>query len=378
MTTTNNITVIGIGRLGICLALCLEKAGYHVLGVDLSPEYIEQIKTKTVDSKEPKVTAYLKNSQHFQATTSLQEGLEFSDLCFIVVPTNTIQEIQTYDHSALSLLLQEINDCAVSNKHLVICSTVFPGYIENTASQILTNCKETTLNYNPEFIAQGNIIEGLEHPDMVLIGEATKEAGERIEQVYKRLCAKKLPAISRMSIPSAEITKLAVNCFITGKIAFANLISDIADLTKGADKNEILAAIGKDQRIGSKNLAPGYGFGGPCFPRDNRALGNYASLLGIEPLLFKATDEANHLHAEFMAKKILEKDLKEYVFDDVCYKPNCPVPIIEHSQKLLIAQKLASQGKEVTILDNEEVIQKVKQQYGNIFKYVTQKQSASG
>lgn len=369
------LTVIGIGRLGICLALCLEKAGFDVLGVDLSPTYVDQVNQKTFQSQEPFVMEYLQKSTHLRATSSLKEGLDFSDICFIVVPTNTIQEIQIYDHAILSNLLQEIDAQAISHKHLVICSTVFPGYIQQTGLSLLSHCLDTTLSYNPEFIAQGNIIRGLENPDMVLIGEASKELGDQLEEIYQSLCVNS-PAIARMSVASAEIAKLAVNCFITNKIAFANLVADIADLTPGADKTQILEALGKDQRIGSKNLAPGYGFGGPCFPRDNRALGNYASLLGVDPLLFRATDEVNRLHADFIAKTILEKNLDSYVFEDVCYKPNCPVPIIEDSQKLVVAQKIASQGKEVTILDSEQVIQKVKQQYGNIFKYVTQRAPA--
>lgn len=370
-----NITVVGIGRLGLCLALCLEKVGYHVLGVDTSPEYIAEINARTFKSAEPSVTDYLKASLNFKATTSLKEGLEFSDICFIVVPTNTVPEEQTYDHTILSSILTNINSLKVSNKHLSICSTVFPGYIRNTGKALISDCTNTTLSYNPEFIAQGNIIAGLRSPDLVLIGEGSTAAGDILQSTYQKLCIN-TPSICRMSTESAEITKLAINCFITSKIAFANVIGDIADETAGADKIAILEAIGKDQRIGSKNLASGYGFGGPCFPRDNQALGNYASLIGIVPFLFRATDQSNYSHAEFLAKKILQKDLSEYVFDDVCYKPNCPVPIIENSQKLVIAKKLADLGKEVTILDSECVIQKVKQQYGNIFKYITQKQTS--
>ena len=168
---------------------------------------------------------------------------------------------------------------------------------------------------------------------------------------------------------------MAVNCFITAKIAFANLVGDIADETPGADKYEILQAVGKDQRIGVKYLSPGYGFGGPCFPRDNRALGNYATLLGIKPLLFTATDEANDQHAQYITKKLLEKNLDKYFFEDVCYKSNCPVPIIENSQKLVVAKALAEKGKEVTILDTESVITKVRQEYKNIFSYAYKKLS---
>jgi len=171
-----------------------------------------------------------------------------------------------------------------------------------------------------------------------------------------------------MSVESAEITKLAINCFITSKIAFANLVADIADVTPGADKNAILAAVGKDLRIGSRCMKPGYGFGGPCFPRDNRALGNYAILRGIEPTIFRATDIANAQHADFMAQKFCQTG--ECTFEDVCYKPNCPVPIIEESQKLVVAKKMAERGVKVTIVDRENIIALVQKEYGDIFNYV--------
>ncbi|MBS0625108.1 MAG: UDP-glucose/GDP-mannose dehydrogenase family protein [Verrucomicrobia bacterium] len=369
------ITVIGIGRLGICLALCLEKAGYDVLGVDVSPAYIAEVNSKTFSSLEPSVNDYLRSSKNFKATTSIPEGVAFSDLIFLVVPTNTAPGIESYDHTILSDVLAKIDECAPSNKHVVISSTVFPGYIAKTARPLLKNCPNATVSYNPEFIAQGNIIHGMRYPDMVLIGEGSKEAGQLLESIYTKLCAN-TPHIARMSPESAEIAKLTVNCFVTAKIAFANLIGDIADETPNADKNAILEAVGKDQRIGSKNLMPGYGFGGPCFPRDNRALGNYATLIGIEPLLFRATDEVNAMHTAYQAKKLIEQNLDKYVFEDVCYKPNCPVPIIEHSQKLAIAKTLADQGKEVTILDSENVISKVRQEYKNIFNYASKYLSA--
>lgn len=363
-----NITVIGIGRLGICLALCLEQAGYQVLGIDVSPEYVDAVNAKTFSSLEPKVNECLQKSQNFRATTSLSEGIAHSDLIFIVVPTNTIPDLQTYDHLILSNVLKEINNFKVSNKSIVISSTVFPGYIQQTAEELLSDCTNTTISYNPEFISQGNIIDGMQNPDIVLIGEGSKQTGDLLELIYQSLCHNK-PHICRMSPQSAEITKLAVNCFITMKIAFANLVGDIADETENADKIEILQAIGKDQRIGLKNLMPGYGFGGPCFPRDNRALGNYATLKGIAPILFHATDQTNEEHAKYQAKKLLDKNLESYVFEDVCYKENCPVPIIEHSQKLAVAKALAEQGKDVTILDTENVILKVRQEYKNMFRY---------
>jgi UDPglucose 6-dehydrogenase len=372
MNPTNQITVIGIGRLGICLALCLEKAGYHVLGVDLSENYIDQINKKILVSPEPLISEYLKNSQNFRATTSFQEGLDFSDTYFIAAPTNTVPDIQSYDHSILSNILTKMNAQAVANKHIIISATVFPGYITNTALPLIANCPNTTISYNPEFIAQGNIIKGLSYPDMVLIGEGSPIAGDQLESIYNKLCNNH-PHIARMSVPSAEITKLAVNCFITAKIAFANLIGDIADETPGADKEAITKAIGQDKRVGTKNMKPGFGYGGPCFPRDNRALGNYASVIGIDPLFFQTTDQTNDTHATYMAKKLAKKNLKTYIFENVCYKPDCSVPIIENSQKLVVAKKLTELGKEVVISDTEVIIQKVKEVFLNQFKYSVKK-----
>lgn len=364
-----NLTVIGIGRLGLSLALSLEKAGYNVLGVDVSSDYVSKLNTKTLNSPEPYINDYLRTSQNFKATTSLQEGLEFSDSYFILVSTTT--GVDGYDFNALSALLTEINAYRISNKKIIICSTLFPGYVRNTACHLLQDCKNVDISYNPPFIAQGTIIQGLRNPDMVLIGEGSLESGEFLQTVYESVCLN-TPYIARMSVESAEIAKLALNCFVTAKIAFANLIGDIADETPGADKVAILDAIGKDQRIGSRCLLPGFGFGGPCFTRDNRGLSRYATLKGINPLLFNATDQVNDLHALFMAKKLLEQNLDEYIFEDVSYKPNCPVKIIEASQKVEVAKHVAEHGKLVTIRDTEEVIHLLKEKYGNLFNYVNQ------
>jgi len=364
----NNISVIGIGRLGICTALCFEKAGYNVLGVDIFPSYIDAVNNKTLKSPEPSAEKYLKESKNFRATISLDAALEFSDMLFIVIATPSTPEKEAYDHSALGRLLSEINKRKVKNKHIVICCTVFPGYIRNVARLLIQNCENTTISYNPEFIAQGNIVKWFSNPDMVLIGEGSQEAGDRLEEIYRRTCIN-APRICRMNPESAEITKLAINCFITTKIAYANMIGDIADRTPGADKFDILNAVGKDQRIGTRCLIPGYGFGGPCFPRDNRALGSYAKTIKIEPIISQATDHSNKFHAKIMALDLLAQNKEVYVFEDVNYKENCPVVILEESQKLVVAEIIAKKGKRVIIRDKANVIHQVIQKFGNLFEY---------
>lgn len=363
-----NITIIGIGRLGLCIALCLEKAGFNVLGVDIDSNYIKKINNKSFESFEPFVSDYLKKSKNFKATAILEEGLYFSNIYFICVDTPTTLGDMAYDDKNLNKILSDINAKRVENKHIIISCTVFPGYISSIGKPLLKDCKNTTLNYNPEFIAQGNIIKDFINPSIVLIGQESWEVGNIIESIYKKVVENN-PVFCHMTPISAEITKLALNCFVTTKIAFANVIADVA-CSVGADKYDILFAIGHDNRIGDKCLNPGYGYGGPCFPRDNRALSSYAQKVGIDLLISKATDASNNQHAQFMVDSFLKDSKSEYIFEDVTYKSNCPVPIIEESQKLVVAAKLAKAGKPVIIKDKKSVIDLVKKDYGNLFEYI--------
>lgn len=366
LIANNNATVIGIGKVGLTLALSLESGGYDVLGVDVSEQYVRNINSKNFSSKEPMIEDYLRNSKNFRATTSLKEGLDFSNICFILLSTTLGTDSYSFD--TMIDLFREINRMKISDKHLVICSTVTPGFIRNKVIPELKDCSNITISYNPPFIAQGMIVNGLRYPDMVLIGAGSKEAGQLLRKIYQSVCLNS-PYMAEMSVESAEIAKLALNCFVTAKIAFANLIGDIADESPGADKYDILKAVGRDTRIGSKYFTPGYGFGGPCFTRDNRAFVEYTSSIGMEPTIFSTTDYTNELHAKFMVKKLVEQNLDTYVFEDISYKENCPVKIIEASQKLSVAKGVAEQGKRVIIVDEKEVIDQVQQKFGDLFQY---------
>eukprot|EP00741_Cyanophora_paradoxa_P012487 tig00020610_g12066.t1 len=362
------ISVIGVGRLGICVALSLDRAGYEVLGVDVFPSYVDAINKKTLRSPEPFVEEFLQASKNFRATTSMDEAIAFSDILMIFCATPNSGGDRFYDHSTLTRILSDINARKVQNKHVVIGCTVLPGYINEVGKFALRDCVNTSLSYNPEFIAQGEIIQTFLNPDMVLIGEGSKDAGDVLEKIYLEMCDNQ-PRVARMSASSAEICKISLNCFVTTKISYANYIGDIADRTPGANKYDILQAIGADTRVGNKYLRPGYGYGGPCFPRDNRALAQYAESVGIKPLISNATDEYNNLHRKIMVEELLKKNLDVYEFEDVAYKANCPVPIIEESQKLLIARDLIKAGKKVLIRDTADKIRACMEEYGSIFQY---------
>jgi nucleotide sugar dehydrogenase len=207
----------------------------------------------------------------------------------------------------------------------------------------------------------------LVNPDILLIGEGSKTAGDLIEKIYRKIVDNS-PSVHRMTRIEAEITKIALNCYLTTKISFANMVGDIA-ITSGCNPDVILSAIGSDKRIGEKNLKYGFGFGGPCFPRDNRALALFAKDVGLEAQISKASDIANNLHLNFQFNEYkLKYSLSEpIVFSNVAYKPG--TTIIEESQKLKLAVMLMEASYSVTIKDYYDIISQVRKLYGDNFNY---------
>lgn len=362
-----NITLIGIGKLGLGFALLLEKAGYNVLGVDIFQQYIDSINSKTFKTKEPHYENLLLESKNLRATMNIIDGLKHSDIIFIMVQTPNSGTDKYYDHSILSNLLMKINEYKVENKHIIIGCTVMPKYIQNIGEQLLANCKNCTLNYNPEFIAQGEIINGFLNPDIILIGTKTDEVGVKLREIYDKIVLTS-PKYCIISPIEAEITKITINGFITTKLSFANMISDVCD-TVGADKNKVLESVGGDSRIGNKYFRPGYSFGGPCFPRDTKALALFVEQSKINNEILLATTKYNNEHINFQTKQMLSENKNEYLIENICYKENSKIPIIEESAKLKIAHKLADAGKKIIIQDEIQLINEVKKEYGNIFNY---------
>jgi len=367
----DNVSVIGIGRLGLCFALTMEKAGYKVLGMDLHPSYVEQINNKTFTSPEPSVEEYLSTCQNFVATTSLSDTVNHSRVLYTVVATPSLSNGR-YDHSQIDSLVESLIGLGVQRdeKHLVVCCTTMPGYTDTVADRLREY--NYVVSYNPEFIAQGTIIRDQAKPDMVLIGEGNEKCGDELEEHYHKM-TENSPTIARMSPLSAEIAKLSLNCFCTTKIAFANMIGDLA-LKVGADPGHILNAIGSDSRIGHKNLRYGFGYGGPCFPRDNRAIGIFARDIEMPAFISEATDEMNALHLDYQIKMFStqEPQDKVYVFsNDTSYKVRenevlvAPITykagtnILEESQQMLFAYGIADKGFQVKIVDTPDVISRL-------------------
>ena len=178
------------------------------------------------------------------------------------------------------------------------------------------------------------------------------------------------PVYCRMDPLSAEIAKLATNCFLTTKISFANSIGDLA-VKAGANPDKILSAIGSDSRIGPKYLGYGFGFGGPCFPRDNRALGKFGDMVGYPLQISKATDSVNDDHFNFQLFQYLNAHPadSEIVFEAVAYKKGTSQ--LTESQQLRLAVALAQHGRTVVIRDSTEVVEQVRELHPGLFKLET-------
>ncbi|KAJ1485481.1 hypothetical protein T484DRAFT_1945506, partial [Baffinella frigidus] len=357
--TREKVAVLGLGRLGLCFAVVLDQAGYDVVGMDVNPGTVEEVNSRRSNSTEPHLAEGLAACTHIRATTSMAEAVSEVKLIFILVPTPNSGGRDYYNHSILSNVLFQLNALKLENKHVVISATVMPGYVHGTGKFLLRDCVNTTLSYNPAFVAQGDIMQGYRTGgwfSLVLVGRANDEAGLILTRVYNKIApADRCPAICLMSPESAEIAKLSSNCFRTTKISFCNMVADLADRTPGADAKEICDALAQDKSIGPIGMRPGYGYGGPCYPRDNQALALYARQIGIDPCIPVATHAYNEQHHDYMAQAKLREGRATYLFEDVAYKPKCAVAMIDESPKLAVACRLVAEGKHVVIRDRYAV-----------------------
>tara|TARA_Y100000296_G_scaffold551_1_gene555 strand:- start:1795 stop:2904 length:1110 start_codon:yes stop_codon:yes gene_type:complete len=360
------ISVIGVGRLGLCFALTLEEAGYDVLGNDISLGYIEKLNNKTLKASEFGVEQMLAQAENFKATTSLQETVDHSDTLFVIVATPSLEN-GGYDHSQIDSLVEEIKKFGIQEKQkqFIICCTTMPGYCDTVQERLEEY--NYVVSYNPEFIAQGTILRDQKSPDMVLIGEGTRQSGALIQQIYEKHTVNE-PKICRMSRFEAEICKISLNCFLTTKISFANMIGDIVKKS-GGDPKIVLDAIGCESRIGGKYLNYGFGYGGPCLPRDNKALGVYADSIGMPADISLATDNINEKHLNFQVSEFILNNQRHepIVFNSVTYKPG--TTIIEESQQLAYAAAIANAGYDVLIIEHPDTVSQVRNIYGDLFKY---------
>jgi UDPglucose 6-dehydrogenase len=366
------IGLIGAGRLGICLALLMENAGYDVLVSDIREDYVENLNKKIIETAEPHVAEHLKEARNIEATTDNKRVIRECNIIFTLVATPSLDD-GSYNVNAVYDVIRDIQTAGdVSGKTFVVGCTTNPG--DCARFQDLLTSYGVSVIYNPEFIAQGSIIKDLTHADMVLIGGDNEEVMHSLSEMYKKIQVTK-PKISFMSTTAAELVKLAVNCYLTTKISYANMVGEV--MTMAGLENEIetvLNAIGNDSRVGNKYLKYGYGFGGPCLPRDNRSFAAFAKKQGLNYNLGETTDNFNVEHAKFLKKYFVKKntDSRPFYFEYVSYKKG--TDILTESQQYRLCVDLLNEGYTVYIDDVESIIKQLghlSEKYGDRVKFGT-------
>ena len=369
------IGVIGAGRLGICFALLCERAGYDVLVSDIREDYVNDLNAKKISTNEPEVEDLLRISKNFRATTNNKEVIEECDLIYTLVATPSLED-GSYDVSAVWDVVEDLKD-VTKKKYFVVGCTTNPGDCDAFQKYLPRNVH---VMYNPEFIAQGSIISDLNQADMVLLGvDPTMEdhVVKDIKTLYQKIQTTRA-IVSVMSPKSAEITKIAVNCFLTTKISYANMLGDVLHKSGcGDETTAVLRAIGTDSRIGGKYLNYGLGYGGPCLPRDNRAFAHFAQKVGLEYNLGYVTDGFNNEHAQTVADywEEMNKDRKPFYFEYISYKKG--TDIITESQQYRLCLDLLDRGFKVYIQNDRRVSSQVSEyldeKYGDQVRFVDNK-----
>lgn len=356
---TNGLSVFGLGKLGATMVGCFASKGFDVIGVDVNESAVESVRSGTAPVPEPGLQElYDDHHERIRATGKVAEAVRGSDVSFIIVPTPSMPNGEFF--TTIAARVAEDIGRALKDKDsyhvVVLTSTVLPGATErDIKSALQTHSGKTCgpdfgLCYSPEFIAIGEVIKGLLHPDFFLIGEFDKKSGDVLEEIY-RAGADPDTQVARMNIPNAELTKIAVNTYVTTKISFANTLSRVCSRMPGGDARVVADAIGRDKRIGSRYLTPGPLFGGPCFPRDNRAFAWFARDVGADAPIAEATDAVNRQQVDFLCHEVerVTTDGQTIGILGLSYKPNTDV--VEESQAVEMAKRFIGRGYAVVAYD---------------------------
>lgn len=358
---TGTVSVVGLGKLGSPMMAVLAEGGISTIGYDIRREVVDAVNAGRAPVDEPQLQDYLdrnRNRDRIRATADLREAVLASDTTFVIVPTPSDADgvfTNAYVEDALRAIGAALREKS-GYHNVVVSSTVMPGSMDGPLRDAIEHSSGRIVGpvlgfcYNPEFIALGSVIRDMESPDVVLIGESDAAAGDALAAIHERY-VRNAPSVQRMNWVNAEITKIAINTFVTTKISFANMISGLCDTLDGADTDVVTAAVGADTRVGGKYLKGAVAYGGPCFPRDNRALAALGRSRGVLMSLADATDDINDWQTERLATAVggLCKPGATVAILGLAYKPGTSV--CEASQGIALATRLHADGLVVRVSD---------------------------
>jgi UDPglucose 6-dehydrogenase len=357
MKSTNNLTIgfIGLGKLGLPVALAIETKGHNVIGYDINPDVAGYIRDKKIPYSEICADDLLPKSNI--KFTEVENIVKNSDIIFVPVqtPHDPLYEGCTrlpesrvdFNYDALVAAMKNLSAEVEKNgeeKIVVIISTVLPGTIEKYIKPILSN--KIKLCYNPFFIAMGTTIKDFLHPEFVLFGVDDPEAAKFVESFYATLHNKK---VFKTSIKNAELIKVAYNTFIGMKIVYANTMMEICHKI-GADVDSVIDAIclADERLISPKYLRGGMGDGGGCHPRDNIAMSWLSKTLNLSHDYFQDLMIAREDQTEWLANLCITENRKVCILGK-SFKPETNIQT--GSPAILLANILKEKGIQVTQID---------------------------
>jgi UDPglucose 6-dehydrogenase len=353
------VTVIGIGYLGLTHAVCLADLGHDVLAIDVDETKVAKATRGEVPFFEPGLQSLLRknlDTGRLRFTTSFAELGAFGSVHFLCVGTPQSASGHadlSYLHAAADALAPHLErPCLVVGK-----STVPVGTARALAGRISAAAPaggRADLAWNPEFLREGHAVQDTLRPDRLVFGITSGSAGELLRQAYAEPLAAGVPGLV-MDLETAELVKVAANAFLATKISFINAMADVC-AASGADVLQLARALGHDERIGRRFLAPGLGFGGGCLPKDIRAFTATAHDLGVTSVanLLTEVDAINQSRRTLlteMARGAAGGDLgaTRIAVLGAAFKPNSDD--IRDSPSLEVCERLHQQGATVTVHD---------------------------
>jgi len=357
-----NLTVFGVGYVGLVQAAVLADVGHNVCCVDVDEEKIEGLKNGTIPIYEPGLselvqTNYAKNRLDF--TTDAQKGIEHAELQFIAVGTPPDEDGSAdlqYVLAVAGKIAAHMND----GKIIIDKSTVPVGTADKVKEHMTKILKERNLDFplhvvsNPEFLKEGSALDDCMRPERIIIGTDSDEVEEKMGELYEPF-SRNRDKIMIMDVRSAEFTKYAANCLLATKISFMNEMSNLAERL-GVDIEQVRRGIGSDSRIGYQFIYPGCGYGGSCFPKDVQALERSANEIGYEAKILRAVESVNYKQKEKLFEHIssfYDGQLagKTFAIWGLSFKPNTD-DMREASSRVLV-ESLWQAGAKVQAYDPE-------------------------
>lgn len=322
------LSIIGSGYVGLVTGACFAELGHEVLCIDNNSQKIEQLNSGHIPIYEPGLQELVEtnsNEGRLHFSTSIVDGVDFADVIFICVGTPPLPSGEA-DLSAVEKVIQIVAQNMKTYKVVVEKSTVpvqTAEWLDSLARKHFTKQDiPFDLASNPEFLSEGTAIKDFMNPDRVVLGVNSDRAASLLVQLYAPLNAPLLIT----DINSAELIKHASNAFLAMKISFVNALANICEST-GADINKVAKGIGLDERIGSKFLRAGIGYGGSCFPKDVAAFIKIVEKNGYDFELLKSVEKINQtqrLHVINKIKRALSNNLsnRDIAILGLAYKPN--------------------------------------------------------